>query len=379
METIFTDESRCCGCAACVDVCPVEAVEMTADKCGFTYPRIKQEICIGCGKCKRICPFADEENIKNQSTLAYALRNKSREKVEKSSSGAFFPEIAAQVISEGGVVYASAFDSDFNAVHMRAERMDELDKFRGSRYIQSKTDGIYKAVKKDLSQRKVMFVGTSCQVDALKHFLQKPYDNLITVDVICRGVPSQKLFDDYKKSLEKVYGANLSSYSFRGKRIKGEIQDIYAEFSNGKKYSRAPIDDDFKSLYARTLSLRPSCYQCKYTSTERVGDITLGDFWGIKKVLPDFAGDNGNSLILISSKKGQELFEKVKTQFDFREVPIDKVSQPSLCCPAEETQAVKDFRSDYAEHGYDYIIKKYCQKTGIEKLKAKLKPILKGK
>lgn len=378
MEKVFSDASQCCGCAACADACPVEAVYILEDGLGFSYPQINSEICIGCGRCQSVCAFQNSGE-KNTPIASYALRNKSKEKVSASSSGAFFPEIAQCVIEEGGSVFACAFDSELNAVHMKAQSAEELDKFKGSRYIQSKTEGIFKAVKESLSDGKVLFVGTSCQVDALKKYLGKPRSNLITVDVICRGVPSQRLFDDYIDSLEKARGARVVSYSFRAKKIKGEIQDIYAEFSNGKTYSRAPSDDDFKSMYAKTLTLRPSCYSCKYNSVNRVGDLTLGDFWGINKVMPDFAGSNGNSLIIVSSQKGKALFDKVKERFDYREAKTEDIMQPSLVKPAEETQQVKEFREDYKAHGYSYVVSKYCPRSAMDKFKAKLKPVLKKK
>ena len=368
----------CCGCSACADSCPKGAITMRPDEFGFVYPEIDEQLCVHCGKCRRACTFNRREEVAaTETTRVYAVRSSDPVKLSQSSSGVIIPEIAGEIIARGGAVVAAAFDGDFRNVHMTAETAESLARFKGSRYIQSRTEGVYRDVMALLkSGREVLFIGTGCQTAALKNYVGAESSSLITVDILCRGVPSQKLFDDYRKALEARFGARLVEYSFRAKRIEGQTQDIYAAFENGESYSVRGDRDPYKLIYAETLSLRPSCYSCPYARAERVGDITVGDFWGLEKTMPDFASPCGTSLVIVSTEKGQALFDSVEPRLDCVRSDLASAMQPSLSAPASEPSNAAAFRRDYAEKGWSYVAAAYTKPSLMKKVKRKIKAII---
>lgn len=373
---LFLDKSSCCGCTACASICPKNAIIMKNDASGFAYPEVVESLCVECGLCKKVCPFNADviDNTIQKAPKVYAVINKNKDIHIKSSSGGLFFALASAVINQNGVVYGAVFDESFKVKHIRATDLSGIESMCGSKYVQSNIEGIYSSVKSDLlALKQVMFVGTGCQIGGLKKYLGKRYDNLITVDLVCHGVPSQKHFDGYKALLEKKYKSKIISFKFRAKKIKGQTQDNEVIFENGKILSEYPDLDKYRCLYVKGLTLRPSCFECPYSTDKRVGDITIGDFWGIEKSMPEFKNPLGNSLAIISTKRGEKLFNSVKAQLEIRTSNIENALQPRLVQPFKKPENYSEFTSDFEKNGYEYINKKYKLVPLTKKIKRKIK------
>lgn len=308
------NKTECCGCTACVNACPVSAISMVEDTEGFLYPEINEERCLNCNLCRKVCAWENPSynNSSKPIALASILRDKSERK--KSTSGGVFFAIAEWVINQGGIVYGATFDENLRLFHMGAQTIDEIQRFRGSKYIQSYLGDVFKDVKKQLDTgRWCFFTGTGCQVGGLLSYLRKDYHNLITSDVVCHGVPNQKLFNQHIIYLEKKYNDRVVSYQFRD-NTKGIGCEI-CTFENRKpvinpSYELSPYLYAFIHGYIN----RYSCYDCKFARVPRQGDISLADYWGVKNYVPEINNENGVSLVLINTNKGQKVWEEIKNK-----------------------------------------------------------------
>ncbi len=376
MDKVFTDKSSCCGCTACANICSRNAITMKADEAGFLYPEIDQKLCIDCGMCKKVCAFQNGYALTGERTAQKVYAMKSLNDAERglSSSGGAFPALGRAFLNKGGVIYGSALDNNFETVHVRITKTDDLPALQGSKYVQSRLADTFSNVKNDLENGiSVMFTGTGCQVQGLREFLRKDYDNLTLVDIVCHGAPSPKVFADYAELMQKKYNSKISRIDFRGKRIYSETQDMYIEFENGKTYSEFPNIDVFISLFSKNLTIRPSCSKCVYTNTKRPGDITLGDFWGIRKLMPEFDDKRGISLLITNTKKGEDLTREILSEFDYRETALEDALQPNLREPTKLNPAYNEFWHDYKNNGICYVYKKYSGVTTGFKIKRRVK------
>ena len=318
-------QKECSGCGACVQKCPKKAITMKENAEGFLYPKINYEKCINCGLCKKTCPSLNYRVEENKDyPKAYAVKNKNIKDVLNSSSGGVFILLAKYVIDKKGVVYGAAYDENNNIKHIAVDSQKDLIKLQGSKYVQSDTTAIYNDVKKNLSDKKlVLFSGTPCQIKGLKNFLGKNFDNLLTCDLVCHGVPSQKLFKKYLTYLEKKYHKTVKKFDFRNKGKKGWGLTAKVTFDdNSKKY----INSDFDPYYSNFLNCntyRESCYNCKFASTKREADITLADYWGILSIHNNFYDKKGVSLILINSQTGEETINKLKDNIYIQETDLN--------------------------------------------------------
>lgn len=321
---LLSDKSLCCGCSACYDVCPKSAIKMVEDNEGFLYPVIDKDKCIECRLCEKICPTKNKEN--NQSLLeAYAAYNTDENIRMKSSSGGVFTLLAEYVLKNHGVVYGAAFDENFEVQHIRVGCIEELECLRGSKYVQSKLDGIYDLCKKDLdTEKQVLFTGTPCQIAALKSFLRKDYDNLICMDIICHGVPSRMVWRKYLEHRINFAKSKIVQIAFRMKDEGWKQYAVKFTFANSTAYCKNYQDDIFMKGFLRDLYLRPSCYDCQFKTKERVSDITVADFWGIDKLHPEWDDDKGMTLLIVHSQAGKKVLEKVKTYLFLECVNIDE-------------------------------------------------------
>lgn len=361
-----------------MNICSKGAIAFKEDESGFLYPYINEKLCINCGMCQKVCGFKNEEKPEYTPKKVYAAYNKNPQLNKTGSSGGIFFQLAADILSKGGVVYGAAFDDGFVVCHKRVDDKNNIKILQGSKYVQSRLEDTFKLVKNDLDNKiKVLFSGTGCQIDGLKRYLGRPYDNLITIDIICRGVPSAKMFEDYKSFLKSKYGGNITSVNFRRKKLKGEIQDIEVIFDNGKVYNEYPDFDVFRSFYGKKLSLRPSCYECKYACSQRSGDITIGDFWGIEKTLPQFKSPYGTSLLLANTQKGKDILESISEDIELTESTLENALQPSLTKCADKPENYDEFTSDYIKYGFNYLCKKYKSGSDLKKLLRKTKRLLK--
>ena len=339
MDTIeIVEKNECCGCGSCMQTCPKNAIKMIEDKEGFLYPKIDKETCINCGLCSRVCPQLKKiEKADERYPKAYAMYNKNKEELMKSSSGGIFSVIANYVLKNNGIVFGAAFNKNLDVNHIKAENKDELQALRGSKYVQSNINDTYKETEKFLKENRiVLFTGTPCQIAGLKSFLIKKYDNLITCDLVCHGVPSQKIFHSYIDYLSNKFKSKVVKYNFRSKDKKGWGLVSRVETEDGKVRFIEPDFDPYYSNFLESTTYRKNCYQCHYTNYNRVSNITLADYWGISEIHPDFYKEEGNSLILVNDLLGEEIINKVSnniqcipTNLDEAAIHNKNLSQPS--------------------------------------------------
>lgn len=376
MITIFNLKSECCGCSACSNICPKNAITMKADEKGFTYPEISADKCVECGLCKKVCPIINHHTSETQAQHAYALKHKDEKIRKASSSGGAFYEIALKVINEGGKVYGAAYDENFVVKHIGVSDKNSLERIMKSKYVQSDMGCTYTKVKSDLDKEiPVLFSGTGCQVQGLRNFLGKEYDNLLCVDIVCHGVPSPRLFADYLKFMEKKYKSKVTSVKFRGKAIKGQVQDILITFENGKVYSKLAVIDSYYSFFAKNFSLRDSCHHCPFTCKKRYGDITLADFWRIEKQFPEFQDNKGISLLLTNTEKGNKYYKTIKASFDCFESPLElAMSQEAFNTQCKKSPKSNDFWNTYLASGYKTLVKNF---NSMPELKYFVKKLIK--
>lgn len=268
MPNLFETEKMCCGCSACADICPQKAITMTL-KNGFLYPEIDYEKCVECGGCEKVCAFKMPKSDMPNSMEAYAV--KAQEAVRMaSSSGGVFTLLSDYVLGKGGTVYGASYDEAMCVRHKRAKSEAERDNMRGSKYIQSNLSGVYRLVKEDLNAGKsVLFTGIPCQVSALNSFLGKSYENLITVDLICHGVPSNEVWQKFVKFINKKYGRTMTDYAFRDKSVSWRSYSPKVTFSDGTTVGANHATGSYIELFRYDVALRPSCTQCPYASVHR--------------------------------------------------------------------------------------------------------------
>ncbi|MBP5236162.1 MAG: Coenzyme F420 hydrogenase/dehydrogenase, beta subunit C-terminal domain [Clostridia bacterium] len=320
------DSENCCACMACLNVCPKKAIEFKPDNYGFLYPSVDKELCISCGKCLKACRFSKEELDAEHPQKCFAAVNMDPTVLKKSSSGGVFGALADIVLEEGGFVFGAAFDDDLNVHHICAGSKEELDKLRGSKYVQSSAGLSYSEVKDLLKDgKKVLFSGTPCQVDALKSVLDNTDTaDLITVDLICHGTPNNLIFHRYLEYLENKKGGKITRYSFRSKARSWSAIcsdfDCHTEDSGTRTIVLGRYDEFYVPEYLNGNLSRAECFSCKYASQNRVGDFTIGDFWGFRKGNITLEHKNGLSVCTANTDKAVKLLEKLKERMELQEV-----------------------------------------------------------
>ena len=322
MVTI-TEKKNCCGCSACVSACPKGCISMDRDGEGFFYPRVDEEKCVSCGLCEKVCPVLHSPAAPEGEPKAYAAFG-SPEDRKGSSSGGIFVGLARQVLEQGGLVFGAAMgENQEYAEHVGIDSLAELPKLQGSKYLQSRVGACFRQAKQALDAgRAVLFTGTPCQIEGLKNFLGRDYENLLTADVICHGVPSEKLWQKYLEYQQRRCGSRVVNVRFRDKRQGWKSFSMVLTFENGRQYAKKLYFDLFLQLFLQDLCLRPSCYACPSRKKHRVSDITLGDFWGCDRVCPEMDDDTGLSLVLVHSEKGQRAFDALS--LNGKPVPLDQ-------------------------------------------------------
>lgn len=360
---LYENKESCCGCSACYAICPLRAITMVADEKGFLYPYIDSKLCVECGLCLNVCPIQNS-NYLNKNSLepdVYAVKHKSDQVRMNSSSGGMFTAISDHVLEREGVVYGAAFDENFKVCHTRAVSKQERDQFRGSKYVQSDLDHCFQKVKDDLDNRiLVLFSGTPCQVAGLKKYVRGiETSNLMTVDIVCHGTPSPKVFKDYLDRMKSTFNSNIKWINFRFKPLGWRSQAINISFNNGHEYIATASDDPYYRLFLPNIILRDSCYQCIFTNNHRPSDITIGDFWGIENSIPDFDDDKGVSLVLVNTEKGRKVFNDLTGVLDFRKSNLQNCLQTNLKEPAAASPKKDQFWLDYQQYSFKYVLRKY--------------------
>lgn len=323
------DQKECCGCGACVQVCPMDCINIEQNIEGFYYPKLDSAKCIKCKKCINTCPVNQKEISvlpKDKILKAYAGYNTNLIEQYSSSSGGIFVLLAELVIEKGGVVFGAAFGQDFQVKHMCAESKEQLKYLKGSKYVQSYTGNTFIKAKNYLQDKRlVLFSGTPCQIEGLLHFLGKAYENLITVDLFCTGVPSPGIWSDYLNyRKEQAYAKKPTCINFRNKASGWEDYRVCFSFDNGIEYSKGSKEDIYMKGFISGAFLQQACYNCKFKNIERNSDLTLGDFWGVKKEQPECYNTYGVSAIIVQSEKGEKLLKKLDKAW-LKEVPVESI------------------------------------------------------
>ena len=315
---VVKNKKNCCGCSACEQSCPVQAIQMTRDKIGFEYPVIDQTTCINCGLCEKTCPIINEQNSRIPNHV-YAVKNKNTETRLASSSGGVFSILAQEILENKGIVYGAAFDDNWNVHHTRIDSTEKLHLLQGSKYVQSKIGIIYKQVKTDLiNGKKVLFSGTPCQIAALQNFLKKKYTNLITVDVACHGVPNPRIWEDFLN--EQAHSrSEIKNISFRDKSTGWNTFSFLINISN-KQHSQKAWEHVYMLLFLHNFILRPSCHKCHFRNGKSGADFTISDYWAIERNYPNFADDKGVSALITYN---QEIPPSVVHKSEYIETKYD--------------------------------------------------------
>lgn len=365
-------KQNCCGCHACNNICPQKCISMLADDEGFWYPLVDEEKCVDCGLCVKVCPEINiYSNLQSfEKPKAIASWNLNEDIRLTSSSGGIFTSIAKDVLEDNGIVFGVGYDEDFNVIHKEIVTIEGLEKLRGSKYVQSDINDTYQRAKKYLNKgRKVLFTGTPCQIAGLYNFLQKDYENLLTCDLICHGVPSPKVFDSYKKYLEKQYNSNIKRIAFRHKKYGWKLYSVSILFNNDTEYSKPLTEDIFMQGFLRNHYLRPSCYECTYAKLPRIADITLGDYWGVSLKYPELDDNKGTSLVLINTEKGQSILGLLEDELFIKEVELEHgiKGNPCLVKSVSRPKSRDSFFDDLNNKEFEYVIKKYMSQPSLLK------------
>lgn len=321
----MVDRKLCTGCAACASACPVGAVVMERDAEGFLMPRILQDQCIHCGKCEGVCPVT--QSVSPVQSEAFLVRNRDEEVRRCSSSGGAFSALANWVLCRGGTVFGCAMSDDcYRACHICVEKPQELEKLRGSKYIQSEPGKTFVQAKQALeADRWVLFSGTPCQIAGLRSYLgEKEYPKLLCVDLICHGTASPWVWEKYLQELEAQFGSKTVAVNFRDKREGWVLYSLACRFANGQEYSSPVTRDLFLRGFVADLYLRRSCYHCTNQGEWYRSDITLADFWGVEHAVPELADDKGISLALVHTEKGSEALRELAAECIVQSVPLNQ-------------------------------------------------------
>ena len=377
MKSYITIEhpGDCCGCGACLNACPKSAITMKEDEAGFIFPAVDETLCVSCGKCVDVCVFKDKQvGAADGEPVVYAAAAKDSAVLEKSSSGGVFTSLANAVLDKGGAVFGAAWTDGITLAHLCIESKDELNRLRGLKYVQSNTGNCYRQAKQILCDgRPVLYCGTPCQIAGLKAFLGKDYENLLTADLVCHGVPSMKMLRDDLKAVAGDKFDEIKDVRFRDKSkgwaVKGSIDTDNSHI----KYDAGTSPYYF--FFLKGGIYRESCYNCRFPSENRQGDITLGDYWGVPldlvAKLGDVNPDKGISCVLVNTQKGKEWFDSVSGTLSFAKSSrenAEKRNKQLVSCsthlPEHDTllggyieKGYPAYREAYKKHTKDHIVR----------------------
>lgn len=376
MINVF-ENKECCGCSACADICPVGAIKMTADREGFLYPVVDTNKCTNCVLCEKVCPAIEMPEFNDEPDI-YALQLKDEKTLKKSQSGGAFAAIANTVLEHNGVVYGASLNKKLRVVHSRAENKEEMEKFHGSKYVQTDMSGVMKLVRADLKDGKeVLFSGTACHIAGLYKYLGKEYANLTTCDLVCHGVPTPMLLEKYIAYVEKNSKKKISDFKF------GFYDTDIGTNWNSPRCEMIFFDDGSKEalkkyiqMFTSNWCLRPFCHTCPFAKTERIADFTIGDFWGIEHFSNTFDTRNGVSVLFANSDKAKILMSEIYEKAVIEPACIEDVEkyQHNLKFPSKankrrnklmEKLINKGFISAYRSDRFYYML--YCMKQKVLK------------
>ncbi len=376
----LANKSECTGCRVCADACPTSSIVFNADGLHY-FPTINGETCIHCGKCMKVCPplqWENKNNNRNEFDAKYycAWNNDSNERFN-ATSGGVGGAMASYALAMGWYVCGAAFNDNYELIHIVSNKIEVLDKIRGSKYLQSDTSGVYKNIVELLSKGEhVLFLGTPCQADALRNVVPQKYmDNVMTCEIICHGVNSPIVWIDYKSYFEKKYNSKLKTYNFRSKsRGWGKLRVCYS-FQNGWSQDVPAYKNIFHSWFGQHYMMRESCFSCEYRKKERYSDIIIGDFWGIENIAPELDVKKGASVLIVNSEKAKQFISRT----DLSQTEIDTEKAQSVMkgfediMPEDQKLAqiarMKQFERDYLCYSFNEMAtKRYPRITKWNKI-----------
>lgn len=336
---LYLDKKDCCGCGACMNACPKSAIKMCEDEHGFVYPVIDDDLCVGCGVCEKACVYQNDPDL-HAPVHIYAAAARDDSVVTRSASGGTFAVIAEKVLSGGGAVYGCALvfeNGRLEPRHVRIDSVEDIRLLQGSKYVQSEISGTYKQAKQDLIVGKsVLFTGAPCQIAGLKQYLANDYDNLLTVEIICHGVPSKKLFQEFMDFYEKKLGGKITAFYFRDKsKGHGMVSRCVCEDPAGNEKENVKNGNllAYIFFFLKSYTYRINCYNCPFARPERAADITLGDYWGFHEEYPQYreshglSNGRGISCVLVNSEKGKRMWDTCQDQLISMPSEFEKIAR----------------------------------------------------
>jgi len=324
------NKADCCGCTACAGICPKNCIDMTEDCEGFRYPNINIENCVNCGACENVCPIL---NVRKQIPFVqegYIVQNNNFNVLRESTAGGAFTAISKYVLQNNGVVFGVELSEDLVVRHIYVESEEELYRFRNSKYVQSEfsSEGYtHKQVKTFLEQgRYVCFSGTPCQIEGLKNYLRKDYPNLLTVDVVCRAVPSPLVFRKYVDYQEHRLADKIKAVRFRDKYYgyKYSTMNVITTRNHGN-YHKGVESDPWLRVFFSNICDRPSCHNCRFRNRYRVSDFTIWDCFHVGRFSKELDNDQGATRMLVHTSQGKEVFRSICSDFKYVQVEPDKI------------------------------------------------------
>lgn len=380
----MVERNLCTGCTACVSVCKKKALTMIIDKEGFKYPHINKSQCINCNLCDKVCP-AEKRIVREKFPEVYCGYTKDKSTLFSSSSGGIATHFAKHCLSMGGVVCGCAMDDNmYSAKHIFITKPDDLDRIKGSKYLQSSLEDVFLRIKKYLkNETKVLFFGTPCQVAGLREYLtieNITKENLVLVDFICHGVPSPLVWEKYLKEEEQLNAAKAENVFFRNKSSGWKNYSLLINFSDGTSFCQPITENLYLRGFVSNYYLRPSCYHCNFKNENYYSDITLGDFWNVEKYAPDCGNKSGVSLMIINSIKGSKLLSLLNNEITYKKIDFERAikSNPSYSCSVKENYIRKHFFNKLKRNSVLKLLNKYCSDRFLSKVIRKAVSILGG-
>lgn len=368
------NKKKCSGCTACANICPRDAITMKYDSEGFMYPHVEEDKCINCGLCSKICPVLNKLPLENvdEFPIVYASYNINQSIRKKSSSGGIFYLLAKKILEKGGIIVGASYDTDFSVFHEIIDSMSNLEKLMGSKYAQSELRNVYKIIKDNLKEGKeVLFSGTSCQVAGLKSYLRKEYDNLWCIDLICMGIPSNKIWRDY---IDNFYNkGKIKNINFKDKTYGWDCFSIKVNYEEKEDIQVGRLNN-YMQLFFKGINIRPICYECPFRGKHRYSDLTLSDCWGIENFAQELNDNLGTSSVMIHSKKGMELFNSIKEELKHKRITFEQATgnnKYALTTLKENTDREKFFE-EYGKIEFKKLVKKYAKMPMKYKIRVKV-------
>lgn len=369
------DKSMCSGCSACYSVCPKNCFYIVEDEEGFLYPKTHEALCINCGLCDKVCPINEDNNFKNGVLFSCIIQHKDEDILRQSTSGGGFTPIAEYVLNKGGVVFGVEMQhDDFFVKHSMVETTEDLRKFRSSKYVQSFIGDTFKRTKEELTNGKIVcFSGTPCQIQGLKNYLGSDYENLITVDVVCRCVPSPGIWKKYSEYL-RVKG-EVEKVVFRDKDLGYQYSTMKVKYRNGEIERNGIESDQWLRMFFSGMIIRPSCPKCNFRTTDRCSDFTIWDCFNVSDLTNKLDETKGATRMLIHSQKGLEIFERIIEKYYVVYSTIQEVSD-GIADTVCENKKKKEFIKDYNNMNMTDLLNKWFPMSSKVKLKKHARKIL---